>query len=473
MGLSKRLALFLQDLAVGPGSHGVVVGNVLDVAEGNESETAIAELARSEIDNVSGSDLVDAVVHFSGGDASAKGSVLTAEIVDDSGGSINGKEEGGLQLVASASDFEFGNREAESSPLLKDGDQQVFQVVVVGDGGDSKEASVVVAGGERRHALGELLLGDEFVEVRTGVLSSSRVNIEGADQRLENHESVVVRVRPGAAFESDGELDVLLVRVEDGGLRADELGGGNGGNLSGRGEASESLGSEIDELLVLHSSSSDENHSVGGVVVLDVLEDVSSLDASDVLRWAKDGVTQRALLESDRVEVVENDLLVTGFDLLHFSKNHRTLSLNALLGEKRVLDNVGEKVDGLRNILLERSSEEAGDLARSVGIQRSAKVLDLNLQLLSRSAGGALESKMLEEVSGTVVFLSLERATGINVKADGGRWVVGLLSHNPETVGKDGLLSGWHVLESISAKASNSGTKAGGTSVQNRLEDGR
>ena len=92
--------------------------NVLNVAEGDEGETAITELARSEIDNVSGSDLVDAVVDLSGSDASAEGSVLTAEIVDDVVGSVNRKEKGGLQLVASASDFEFGNREAESSPLL-------------------------------------------------------------------------------------------------------------------------------------------------------------------------------------------------------------------------------------------------------------------------------------------------------------------------------------------------------------------
>jgi hypothetical protein len=110
---------------------------------------------------------------------------------------------------------------------------------------------------------------------------------------------------------------------------------------------------EIDQLLVGNTSSTNKNHAVSGVVGLDVVLEVGALDGLDVLLGSKDGASEGLALESGGVKVVENHLLELLVNLLLFTENDITLALDGLGLEFRVLEDVGEDVDGGGDVIVE------------------------------------------------------------------------------------------------------------------------
>lgn len=103
-------------------------------------------------------------------------------------------------------------------------------------------------------------------------------------------------------------------------------------------------------------------------------------------------------LESDRVQVVKDNLLILLLDLFLLPKNDIALPLNRRLFELGVLENVGENVDRLGHVLVERLGVVDGLLAGSVGVEVGAEVFDLELELGLRSRLGSLERKVLFRV---------------------------------------------------------------------------
>lgn len=110
---------------------------------------------------------------------------------------------------------------------------------------------------------------------------------------------------------------------------------------------------ELNKLGVWDATGTDENHAVGGVVGLDVVNEVITLDALDVLGWAKDGAAEWLSLEGSGVQVVEDNLLELLVNLLRLAKDHVALTLDGALVELRVLENVGEDVDSCWDISVE------------------------------------------------------------------------------------------------------------------------
>lgn len=86
-------------------------------------------------------------------------------------------------------------------------------------------------------------------------------------------------------------------------------------------------------------------------------------------------------LESDRVQVVKDNLLILLLDLFLLPKNDIALPLNRRLFELGVLENVGENIDRLGHVLVERLGVVDCLLARGVGVQVGAEVFDLELEL--------------------------------------------------------------------------------------------
>lgn len=103
-------------------------------------------------------------------------------------------------------------------------------------------------------------------------------------------------------------------------------------------------------------------------------------------------------LESDRVQVVKDNLLILLLNLFLLPKNDIALPLNRRLFELGVLENVGENVDRLGHVLVERLGVVDGLLAGGVGVQVGAEVFDLELELGLRSRLGSLERKVLFRV---------------------------------------------------------------------------
>ena len=181
------------------------------------------------------------------------------------------------------------------------------------------------------------------------------------DNGLSDQSGEVVVILPANTL--DGESDVSggdgVVAETDFG--ADELGGalllsGEGQGSGGRGlagEATEVLLGEAHELLVGNATSTDQNHAVSGVVGLDVVGQVLPGDGLDVLLGTEDGASKGLGLVSGGVKVVEDNLLELLVNLLLLAQDHITLTLNGTSLELGVLEDIGEDVDGLGDIVVE------------------------------------------------------------------------------------------------------------------------
>jgi hypothetical protein len=120
---------------------------------------------------------------------------------------------------------------------------------------------------------------------------------------------------------------------------------------------------ELDHLVVRDATSTDEDHAVGGIVGLDVVLEIGTLDSLDILLGPKDSAAEGLALESGGVQVVEDDLLELLVDLLLLAQNDITLALNGLGLELRVLEDVGEDVDGGGDVVVEGLGVVDGVLA--------------------------------------------------------------------------------------------------------------
>ena len=125
------------------------------------------------------------------------------------------------------------------------------------------------------------------------------------------------------------------------------------------------------------------------------------------------------------MQVVKHNLLLQLGNLLIFTENHVTLALHRTSVELRVLQNVRDDVHSRANVLAERLGVKDRLLARSVRVQVSTNVLDLNLKVTLRTVARTcmlvwvlntrtLESHVLQKVGRAVVALVPRARTGID-----------------------------------------------------------
>ena len=151
------------------------------------------------------------------------------------------------------------------------------------------------------------------------------------------------------------------------------------------GKAAEVLLGKLDERVVLDTTSADKNHTVSSVVGLDVLSKVLALDGENVLLGAQDCAAKGLTLEGNRVQVVKDDLLLELVNLLLFTEDHIALALNGRVFELGVLENVGDDVNGLVDVLAESFGIVDGLLSGGVGVKVGTEVLDFELKGMLRS----------------------------------------------------------------------------------------
>jgi hypothetical protein len=110
---------------------------------------------------------------------------------------------------------------------------------------------------------------------------------------------------------------------------------------------------EVDHLLVRDATSANENHTVSGVVGLDVGLEIAALDALNVLLGSEDGSSERLALESGGMQVVKDNFLELLVDLFLFAEDDITLALDGLGLELGVLEDIGENIDGGGDVIVE------------------------------------------------------------------------------------------------------------------------
>lgn len=410
------------------GLHGVpqplVVEETLDASYRADGDVLVPELPVGKVHDVLLGDGVDDALNLAGAGAAAGGDELAANVLGNGGGAVEGQEDGSLELGLGALRLGLADVGGETHPLA-DGevDEIVDALLLVGDEVDTPKTGVAVAGGEAHEAVGQVVAVDETAELAALVGSVAHGLVVVADDGLSDESGVVVVVVPADTLNSNGDVGSGDLVVTDADIRADEVGlllGQEVGLVVGAlgGQVGEVLLGELDELLVGHTTGANENHAVSGVVVLDVVGELGAGDVADVLARAENSAAEGLVLESGGVQVVEDDLLELLLDLLGLAEDDVALTLNGRLLELGVLENVGENVDALGDIGVEGLGEVDGVLARGVGVQVATHVLNLELELLLRPVGGALEGKVLEEVSSAVVLVRLGPGTGVDPHAD-------------------------------------------------------
>jgi hypothetical protein len=111
--------------------------------------------------------------------------------------------------------------------------------------------------------------------------------------------------------------------------------------------------------------------------------------------------------------MVKHDLLILLVDLLLFAQDDVALTLDGATFKLGVLEDVGDDVDGLGNVLAEALGIVDGLLTRRVRIKMSAEVFHLELKGVLRATARAFEGHMFEEVSGATGCIRLGAGASI------------------------------------------------------------
>lgn len=209
---------------------------------------------------------------------------------------------------------------------------------------------------------------DETAELAALVRSVAKSLVVVANDGLGDESSEVVVVGPADTLNGNSNVGGGDGIVADADIRADEVGlllgeDGSAALGGGSGELGEVLVGHLDELLVGDATGANENHAVGGVVVLDVVHELGAGDVTDVLTGAEDGTAEGLVLVGGSVEVVENNLLELLLNLLGLAEDDVALALDGGLLELGVLENILENVDALGDVLVESLGEVDSVLA--------------------------------------------------------------------------------------------------------------
>ncbi len=197
-----------------------------------------------------------------------------------------------------------------------------------------------------------------------------------------------------------------------------------GGVLGRSRQTSEMLLGEVSELLVVNSSGTGNDKSVGGVVGVDVRLQIAASEVLDVLVRAEDGASQPGAHEGGAVELVEDDLLVLLVHLLALTENDVSLAGDGTLVQQRILKDVSQNLHSLWHVILENFGVIDCLLSGSIGIQVSTHVLNFHFKLLLSSILGAFESHVLQKMSGSIVLVGLVSASGIDPNTNSGSLTV-------------------------------------------------
>mmetsp|Transcript_29054 Transcript_29054/g.53396 ORF Transcript_29054/g.53396 Transcript_29054/m.53396 type:complete len:452 (-) Transcript_29054:12-1367(-) len=362
-------------------------------------------------------------------------------------GAVLVEEEGGLELILGADNITLLDIESGLGEVVHDVVRVVVATIPISNTVNTEETSVVVVGVEGHEGVSKTLGSDTLDEVTARVLANSAVLVPTTEHGLENHQGNRIGVSPGRTLEGDGDsalsgIGVTIVNIRTsvkGGLLRNER--ANSGAVVLIGDGAEGRLSELDKGIVVDGTGSGEDHAGAPVVSLNVLNEVITGDAANVLLRTKDGTTKRGVLESSSMEVVKDLLVGLLVNLLHFPEDDAALTVDGLLIKLGVQKNVGEDIDSVRDILAHNLGIVAGLLTASVSIELTTHVLNLDLKVTNSALLGTLEEKVLKEVSGTIVSIILKPASRVNPNTNGGGLSKrDVLSGNPQTVGKSGNL---------------------------------
>lgn len=188
-----------------------------------------------------------------------------------------------------------------------------------------------------------------------------------ADDGLSDESSEVVLGVPANTLDGNGDVGGGHGVIANTDIRTNKVGlllGQDVGLSLGAagGKAGEVLLGKLNQLLVGNATGGSEDHTIGSVVVLDVVDELGAGNVTDVLAGSENGSAKRLVLESSGVQVVKDNLLNLLLNLLGLSENDVALALDGGWLELGVLQDIGQNIDGLGDIGVESLGEVDGVL---------------------------------------------------------------------------------------------------------------
>lgn len=111
---------------------------------------------------------------------------------------------------------------------------------------------------------------------------------------------------------------------------------------------------QLDQLVVRHATGTDKDHPIRRVIGFDVVDQIVSGDALDVLARPEDRSAEGLVHVGRGMQVVKDDLFELFVDFFGFSKDDIALPLDRGMVNLGVLQNVRQDIDRLLYIGVER-----------------------------------------------------------------------------------------------------------------------
>lgn len=160
---------------------------------------------------------------------------------------------------------------------------------------------------------------DEGTKLAAKVWRVTHGAVPVSNDSLGDKSSEIVIIIPAYTLDSNSNVGSVHGIITNTDLGPNEVGllllSGDAGCTRETGEV---LLGEVDKLLVRNTPRANEDHTVGGVVCLNVVNQIIAGDALDVFAGSEDGATKGLALESSGVKMVEYNLfkLLVNFLLL-------------------------------------------------------------------------------------------------------------------------------------------------------------
>ncbi len=238
-------------------------------------------------------------------------------------------------------------------------------------------------------------------------------------------------------IEGHGEMHLLQI-LDLAALRTFE-----GGGLEGRGglglhAAKDRLGLCHDGI-VINTSRSGQDHLTGAIMFRDKPLQVVARERGNPLFRPKDGAAKGLVGVRRLLQPVKDDVVGRVQSLPDFLQDHMTFNLDLLLVEGRVQHDVADNIQRKFHVVLQHAGVIGRHLARGIGVDIAAHILDFLGNLQRRAAFRAFERHMLQKMRDAVLFGPLMPPARHDPDARAGRFQPGhMFGDNAETVGQRG-----------------------------------
>ena len=218
---------------------------------------------------------------------------------------------------------------------------------------------------------------------------------------------------------------------------ATDIAGGFGGGHGAAAETGELVFRHLQDGIVGDRARGHDHHAIRAVVGRHEVVEVLATEMADGLLLAEDGPAHRLGWIDDRLEVIEDEIVRRVAGLAKLLKDDLAFALQLGLVEGRAHQDVGQDIEGKRDIGLQRSGVEGCLLPAGVGVEEAADGFHLDGDVAGGAALGALEGHVLEHVGHTHHGLGFLAGAGIDPDADEGTFQLRhWISYDHQPIGK-------------------------------------